>query len=894
MVVDTGRVFGDARATTAVAVSRAAFPNGARAVHLAPDHPEPVPTAGSVAAGPVLLVPRRRPVPQAVAAEVARLDPSEIVAVGGRGVLSERTLAEVAAGRPTRRLAGADPVAVAVAVALAAFPEGADEVVIVPADVPFQAALAAAGGAPVLLAPRAGSPALLTDAVTRLGPSQVLVVGGPEAVSEELVDTVAGGRTVVRLASGRWTAAVAMSRHRFPDGAPSVYVVAASAVSDTVVAGVLGGPLLAVPTCDDLPGVVRAEIDRLSPDRIVAVGGPAAVCTDVLIEAARMRSDCGAPSVRDLGPASVAAAVVGAAVVDGRLIVATRGRRPMVVGALDLATDTVVASTELPTGDGAWGVDAAGGQVLVGTYEPADVYRLDPSTLRSRRLASLSGATHVFCLATTPDGSVVVGTSPDGAVYAVDPARGTVRSYGAAVDGQYLVRSIAATVDTIYAGVGSRAHLVAIDRSSGARRALLPPELAGESFVYALALSDRWLAIGTEPSGRVAAAPVDGLDEWRVPPATGERTVDAIAVDGDTVWFTGRTTGSLYRWEIGGAAPTVAGVPFAREETRMLAVRDDVVLGVGGSGVLWRYRPGDGTVTTTDLRAAGLPDGPEEVQSVAAIGSTPVVGGHWGVQVHLMGAGARRVRVPGEPKAMLPVDDVLYLALYPGAELWTWDPDTDAVEPVATIGHGQARPRRMALHRGSGRVLVVSQADYGQRGGALSVYDPASGSIAVHRDIVAGHGLSAVAVDGDTVYLGSELRSGGGLPPARAPARLAAWDLAEQRTRWQIAPFPGTQAVIDLVAAHGLVYGYTAEGVVFALNPLTGQIVATARVGGRERSLVLQRGVPYAAHGGGLIALDPDTLTPTTVMPRPVATAAPGPGCGLFVVSRTDLLRVDL
>lgn len=77
--------------------------------------------------------------------------------------------------------------------------------------------------------------------------------------------------------------AVAISRHEFVNGASTVYLARADVPADAVAGGSLtGGPILLVPTCLPLPQIVRAEIARLEPDRIWALGGPGAICDELL------------------------------------------------------------------------------------------------------------------------------------------------------------------------------------------------------------------------------------------------------------------------------------------------------------------------------------------------------------------------------------------------------------------------------------------------------------------------------------------------------------------------------------------------------------------------------------------------------------------------------------
>ncbi|MFF1571235.1 cell wall-binding repeat-containing protein [Leifsonia sp. NPDC058292] len=82
----------------------------------------------------------------------------------------------------------------------------------------------------------------------------------------------------------RFEGAAAQSRAAYPDTAPVVYVSSGVDFPDALSAGPaaakFGGPLLTTNT-DALPAVVKAEIDRLHPNRIVIVGGEAVVTPGV-------------------------------------------------------------------------------------------------------------------------------------------------------------------------------------------------------------------------------------------------------------------------------------------------------------------------------------------------------------------------------------------------------------------------------------------------------------------------------------------------------------------------------------------------------------------------------------------------------------------------------------
>lgn len=82
---------------------------------------------------------------------------------------------------------------------------------------------------------------------------------------------------------------MAISRAEFPRGAEEVYLARADDFPDALAGGTLTrGPILLVPGCGALPQVLAREIDRLDPARVLALGGPAAIC-DALLQQARDR-----------------------------------------------------------------------------------------------------------------------------------------------------------------------------------------------------------------------------------------------------------------------------------------------------------------------------------------------------------------------------------------------------------------------------------------------------------------------------------------------------------------------------------------------------------------------------------------------------------------------------
>ena len=128
-------------------------------------------------------------------------------------------------------------------------------------------------------------------AITLLAPAPAgadVGLDAQEAPSVQQVDAAAGEFDVQRLAGDdRFATAVAISREIFPEGvkAPVVYLVNANNFPDALAAGPAAirqsGAIFPIPQ-DWIAGTVGPEIDRLDPERVVIVGGPAVI--DPLVE----------------------------------------------------------------------------------------------------------------------------------------------------------------------------------------------------------------------------------------------------------------------------------------------------------------------------------------------------------------------------------------------------------------------------------------------------------------------------------------------------------------------------------------------------------------------------------------------------------------------------------
>jgi putative cell wall-binding protein len=246
--------------------------------------------AGGVNDAPILLV-LKDSIPGPTATELNRLSPSEIVILGGTGVVSDTVKANLGAYAATvRRLAGANRYATAAAVSADTFPGGAARVyVVVGENFPDALGGGPAGGykdAPILLVLRDSIPSVTAAELVRLAPSEIVILGGTAAVSDAVAAGLGGYAGTVRRLSGanRYATAVAVSADTFPGGASLVYVAVGDNFPDALgggpAGGVNGAPILLV-LRDSIPSATAAELARLGPTEIVILGGSGVVSDSV-------------------------------------------------------------------------------------------------------------------------------------------------------------------------------------------------------------------------------------------------------------------------------------------------------------------------------------------------------------------------------------------------------------------------------------------------------------------------------------------------------------------------------------------------------------------------------------------------------------------------------------
>ena len=287
------RIAGRDRYETAALVAER-FPAG-REVYVATGENFPDSLAAGPALGtaqlPILLV-MRDSIPDVTRTELQRLQPSQIMVVGGTAAISDAVLGSLRGFTtgPVVRLAGADRYGTAIAIDENAFTSGVKRLdVVTGRDFP-DALLAGAAGSvsehPILLVD--GQSPLTPEEIgeiKRLAPERILVDGDAAAISADVESELAQLGPVVRASESVYERAQQFWQNVSPEAGWEFILVTGANFPDGLAAaafaGLYPGRLTYMVRPDCIPPSVADDIARLQPPHITLIGGPAALSDNV-------------------------------------------------------------------------------------------------------------------------------------------------------------------------------------------------------------------------------------------------------------------------------------------------------------------------------------------------------------------------------------------------------------------------------------------------------------------------------------------------------------------------------------------------------------------------------------------------------------------------------------
>ncbi|WP_409341998.1 cohesin domain-containing protein [Paenibacillus sp. MBLB4367] len=488
----------------------------------------------------------------------------------------------------------------------------------------------------------------------------------------------------------------------------------------------------------------------------------------------------------------------------------------------------------------------------IATGSRGELWSYSPATKSVRKIGEpLPGEKSLWSMTTDEKGNVYGGTFQSGKVFKYDPVAGTFRDYGSMIPGQEYVRSMAYYEGFLYTGIGSVGNVVKLNVETGEKTVISQavPGIMGLAadkvpFAYDMAVVDGYLMVrfaydtlnellfydlknqvwlnkkvGSTISGETGIG-VFGFNQLTSMNGKlyiiGNRKLAEL----DMTTFEARSTKISYGSSLRGAEwieftddPKFPGKSLVTVQSSgkitILNVKDElrkdmppVVKGVPNP--LHNLEPGpDGK-----LYMSGYPGGTGAVYD-------PKDGKFVNFTL-------------GQSEGMVGLGDYMYYGVYPGAIVYRSKVGTPvpAAEQVFQIGEDQDRPYIMIA--ADNKLMIGTIPGYGKLGGALTIYDPATGTKKVYRDIVHNQSITGLAYRNGIIYGSTTIYGGLGIPQTETEAKMFVWDVAQEK---KLAEFTLDLPELDkppmitglTFGPDGLLWG-TVDGIVFKMNPDTYQI----------------------------------------------------------------------
>lgn len=611
------------------------------------------------------------------------------------------------------------------------------------------------------------------------------------------------------------------------------------------------------------------------------------------------------------------------------------GRTPGQFVVVDPDAGRILQDLPLPGSEGSWGVTVAtDGTVYTGVYATGEVFRFRPGDKRVTSVGRVPGQSFLYYLCPGADGAIYGGTYPDAKVFRYAPAEGFSLwpQDGPAAPGTTYVRGTAFDPrrGVVYAAASTPVKLIRWDPRTGDHRDILPAAHADEAFILGLRVA----------GGKVFARLADHetcvvLD----PGADGRNVTEDAAFPMSSIYVSPEQAGEVYythqreicAYDLATKTTrrTGAAWPSNGYELGLLTLADQAgfpgatLMAVGNrAGQIWlgRYNLRTGRTAVTYLPIPGVK---QSLESIIAgpdgrIYSSGYLTGGTGIYTPMRDdVSPPTRRGVSQAEGIATLAGKIYYGGYPGALLYEHDPARPWVEAenprILFNLTAEEQDRPFGMSSGGGRVIMGTAPNYGHLGGALCLYDPATGGKRIRGAKALGiPDLALIATcwaDG-IIYGGTSVSGGIGAAPTQTRARLLRYDIAADRGEGIALPdsIPNQAAITAVCPAPDGRIWLMCEGWLVVYDPATRAFVHQANlfpdvayhpqaslVTLRDATLRVARdGCVYGTiHNRHFFRIDPRTYAMTIVRECPegcVGLTADAYG-NLYFIAGTDLVR---
>lgn len=579
----------------------------------------------------------------------------------------------------------------------------------------------------------------------------------------------------------------------------------------------------------------------------------------------------------------------------------------------DLRSGEVVFAERLPAGINSWAstFSAADGTVYFGMTE-GQLYSWTPGDDAVTALGVPFPGEGIWRLDAAPDGVVFGGTYPGGELFSYDPATGEFANHGQAVPGETYARTLEADEDGVWVGTQPRARLTRFDRATGEfTQVALPAQYATHEVVYDMTLAREYLLLRVQPSNDLLVYDTGSGEFVNIVPAISGRAMSAPDPSGRYVYFRIASVGVVaYDLDTHTYAPVGWGPNAFPGSWAWVDLDDPEFPGLSLAmtyyfGRIYVWNPETRKTRylgETDLQGAPntiteLGSGPDGAVYVGAFLSPPGMARFdpaTGTTSLLAGA--------GQVEGFGTYGDHLVFGRYPNAGLLDfdttrpWSVGTNP-GPAAVIADEQDRPQAFAQ---VGDLMAVgSVPKSGRLGGALTLWNPATGAVVTHRNVVPDQSVVSLAERDGLLYGGTSVNGGYGIDPVATEAELFVADPATGDVLHSVVPVAGGRAVNGLTFDDdGTLWGVS-DGTLFSYDPDARAVTRAERLFphgtgmyGQDRDLYFRDdGYLYITSSGSLWRVDPEAWTVTELASSGVSSLASDEAGNLYYARGAALYR---
>ncbi|MGA4507350.1 hypothetical protein ACQB6R_06510 [Propionibacteriaceae bacterium G1746] len=543
----------------------------------------------------------------------------------------------------------------------------------------------------------------------------------------------------------------------------------------------------------------------------------------------------------------------------------------------NLRTEATVLSTRLPHGVATQRAIAESpydGAVYFGmTSNEGHLYRYVPTTNQVEHLGQAPAGQTVWGLGVGGDGTVWFGTYPGGLLFSMNPTTREMRNHGQAHAGEQYISSILPTDDIVYVGTQQRGYLVAYDPAAGRFSDVEMPATDTDTGIAALQIrgnklfmssngihvrdltSGQWVGHLASADARVSpVSPTDPNAVYARVAATIQRYDLVTGVLSPTGWSPNATAESWAWIDYNGTGPFLAltywneGRTYGRNLARRTGFYQVPALEGAGAQII------------------ALGEGPEGAVYAGAYLSPPGMGRYDPDK-----QGFELLAGSGQIEGFGVLGSTLVFGRYPQGSLWQYDPARPwqlNTNPAAAVnlGDGQSRPQKFVeLSSLPGTVAIASVPTGGVHGGAVSLWNPATRALAVHRHVVRDQTPVSLVEHAGILIGGTSIEGGYGIDPVTDEAVLFGFDPVGGRVLWQWAPVAGASTLTGLIIDEtGHLWVIASGSAVVEIDLAAKQVVRTItvapgyggdRYGSAER-LLFDHGRLFGVTGNSLFLID--------------------------------------